>query len=166
MRLQERGFVCYVLDGDNLRHGLNVDLGFSPADRSENIRRAGEVAALVADAGLIVIAAFISPYRADRTRARLAVERLMGTNRFFEVFVDASVEICRARDPKGLYAKVAEGRISGFTGIDAPYEAPREADLVIHVDRETVEESIDHLVKFVTRACRAAPTSTTTSEPE
>jgi len=114
------GRLAYVLDGDNVRHGLNSDLGFSPDDRDENIRRLGEVAALLADAGVVTITAFISPYRAGRDRARAAV----GDDRFVEVFVDAPLDACRQRDPKGLYKKAQSGDIQQFTGIDAPYEPP------------------------------------------
>lgn len=126
-RLVAMGRACYVLDGDNIRHGLNRDLGFSPADRHENIRRVGEVAALLADAGLIVIAAFISPYRADRRRARRACDE----RTFIEVFLDAPLDVCQQRDPKGLYARARAGKVRQFTGIAAPYERPTRADLVL-----------------------------------
>jgi len=112
----------YVLDGDNLRHGLNGDLGFSAADRAENIRRVGEVARLFADAGVIALVPVISPYRADRERARAA--HVAAGLPFLEVFVDTPLEVCEARDPKGLYAKARRGELRGFTGIDDPYEAP------------------------------------------
>jgi len=126
-RLVESGHAAYVLDGDNLRHGLNADLGFSPAERGENIRRAGEVAALMADAGLIVITAFISPYRADRERAR----RCAGQSPFLEVHLDVPLSTCEARDPKGLYRKARAGELADFTGVSAPYEPPTAAELVI-----------------------------------
>jgi adenylylsulfate kinase len=126
-RLVAMGRACYVLDGDNIRQGLNRDLGFSPDDRHENIRRVGEVAALLADAGLIAIAAFISPYRADRRNAR----RACGARAFIEVFLDASLEVCRLRDPKGLYAKASAGKVRQFTGVAAPYERPTRPELVL-----------------------------------
>jgi len=125
-QLNERGVHTYVLDGDNLRHGLCGDLGFSPADRDENIRRAGAVAGLFADAGVLVIAAFISPYRAGRDAAR---ERV-GAN-FFEVHVATPLGVCRARDPKGLYQRAESGEIANFTGISAPYEEPLSPELVL-----------------------------------
>jgi bifunctional enzyme CysN/CysC len=121
------GRAAYLLDGDNVRHGLNADLGFSAADRAENIRRIGEVARLFADAGVVALVPVISPYRADRDRAR-AIHEAVGL-RFVEVFVDTPLEVCEARDPKGLYAKARAGEIRGFTGIDDPYEAPEHPDL-------------------------------------
>lgn len=125
--LVARGRAAYVLDGDNVRHGLNADLGFSAADRTENIRRVGEVARLFADAGVVALVPVISPYRADRDRAR-AIHDAVGLP-FVEVFVDTPLEVCEARDPKGLYAKARAGEITGFTGIDDPYEAPEHPDL-------------------------------------
>jgi bifunctional enzyme CysN/CysC len=123
------GRPAYRLDGDNLRHGLNADLGFSAADRDENVRRAGEVARLLADAGVVAIVPLISPYRAGRDRAR-AVHAEAGLP-FLEVFVDTPIELCEQRDPKGLYAKARAGEITGFTGIDDPYEAPERPELVL-----------------------------------
>jgi bifunctional enzyme CysN/CysC len=120
---------AYRLDGDNLRHGLNGDLGFSTADRNENVRRAGEVAALFADAGVVAIVPLISPYRSGRDAARAAHQRL--GLRFVEVFVDTPIEECERRDPKGLYARARAGEITGFTGVDDPYEAPLAPDLVL-----------------------------------
>ena len=114
------GLHTYILDGDNVRMGLNKDLGFSPEDRTENIRRITEVAKLFADSGSIVLTAFISPYRADRDSAR----EIIGNKDFIEVFVSADISVCEERDPKGLYKKARAGEIKGFTGIDAPYEAP------------------------------------------
>ncbi len=138
--LFHRGMNTYVLDGDNIRHGLNSNLGFSPDDRVENIRRVSEVAKLMADAGTVVITAFISPYRMDRRRAReIALE---GNAEFIEVFVDAPLEVCEARDPKNLYKKARAGEIREFTGIDAPYEAPEDAEIVVYTDRQTVDESV------------------------
>ena len=125
-RLVARGALAYVLDGDNVRMGLNGDLGFSPEDRAENNRRVGEVARLFVDAGLLVLAAFISPYRADRARLR---ERMDG--RFVEVFVNPGLDVCEARDPKGLYKRARAGEIPEFTGISAPYEAPEAPELEV-----------------------------------
>ena len=121
------GRSAYLLDGDNLRHGLNADLGFSTADRTENIRRVGEVARLFADAGVVALVPVISPYRADRDRVR-AIHQAARLP-FVEVFVDTPLDVCEARDPKGLYAKARAGEITGFTGIDDPYEPPARADL-------------------------------------
>jgi bifunctional enzyme CysN/CysC len=138
--LFHRGMHTYVLDGDNIRHGLTSNLGFSPDDRMENIRRVSEVAKLMADAGTVVITAFISPYRMDRRRAReIALE---GNAEFIEVFVDAPLEVCEARDPKNLYRKARAGEIREFTGIDAPYEAPEDPEIVVHTDEQTVDESV------------------------
>src|SRR6266404_401831 len=138
--LFHRGMHTYVLDGDNIRHGLTSNLGFSPDDRMENIRRVSEVAKLMADAGTVVITAFISPYRMDRRRAReIALE---GNAEFIEVFVDAPLEVCEARDPKNLYKKARAGEIREFTGIDAPYEAPEDPEIVVHTDQQTADESV------------------------
>jgi adenylylsulfate kinase len=142
-RLTELGHPCYVLDGDNVRHGLNRDLGFSPADRSENIRRVGEVAALMADAGLVTIAAFISPYRAGRRAARTAC----GGRLFFEVFLDASIEVCRRRDPKGLYAKARRGRVKQFTGVSAPYERPLRPEITLDSERLSVHDCAEEVLR-------------------
>ena len=138
--LFNRAMQTYVLDGDNVRHGLNANLGFAPEDRVENIRRVSEVAKLMADAGAVVITAFISPYRMDRRRAReIALE---GNAEFIEVFVDAPLDVCETRDPKNLYKKARAGEIRDFTGIDAPYEAPEDAEIVVHTDRQSVDESV------------------------
>jgi bifunctional enzyme CysN/CysC len=138
--LFQRAMHTYVLDGDNIRHGLNSNLGFSPEDRVENIRRVSEVAKLMADAGTVVITAFISPYRMDRRRAReIALE---GNAEFIEVFVDAPLEVCETRDPKNLYKKARAGEIRDFTGIDAPYEAPEDPEIVVRTDQQTVDESV------------------------
>lgn len=131
-----------VLDGDNLRHGLNADLAFSPEDRAENVRRTAEVARLMAEAGTVVIVSLISPYRADRALAR----RIAGDIPFLEVFVDTPLGLCEARDPKGLYRLARAGRIPGFTGISAPYEAPEAPDLVIRTQGLTVEASAGTLI--------------------
>jgi len=138
-RLASQACAAYVLDGDNLRQGLNRDLGFSPEDRDENIRRVGEVAALLADAGLITITAFISPHQAARERARKAA----GAIEFIEVFLDVPVEICRQRDPKGLYAKAMAGKIAQFTGVDAPYEKPLSPEIVLDAAGKNVQECVE-----------------------
>lgn len=141
-RLVAEGRAAYVLDGDNVRHGLCADLGFTAADRDENIRRVGEVAALFAEAGLIAIASFISPYAAARQRAR---ERA-GDDAFVEVHLDAPLEVCERRDPKGLYKKARAGEIPNFTGISAPYEVPEEPSLRVDTDALSVEASVDRVV--------------------
>jgi len=146
--LVERGRLSYVLDGDNIRHGLNKNLGFSPDDRVENIRRIGEVAKLFADAGVITCTSFISPYRADRDQAR-QVHEAAGLP-FIEVFVKASVEVCETRDPKGLYRKAKAGEIKEFTGVSAPYEEPLRPELVI----DTGELSVDAGVQVVIEELR------------
>ena len=145
-RLFTKGYQVYVLDGDNVRRGLNANLGFSPEDRAENIRRIGEVAALFAEAGMIVISAFISPYRNDRERARAAAG-----DGFREIFVHADLEECERRDPKGLYRKARTGEIAEFTGVSAPYEPPEAADLVIDTGSTPIEESVLALIDFVER---------------
>ncbi len=138
--LFKRAIHTYVLDGDNIRQGLNSNLGFSPEDRVENIRRVSEVAKLMADSGAVVITAFISPYRRERRRAReIALE---GNAEFVEIFVDAPLEICEERDPKKLYAKARAGKIRDFTGIDAPYEAPEDAEIVVRTDKQNLEQSV------------------------
>jgi adenylylsulfate kinase len=143
--LLSQGRVAYVLDGDNVRHGLNANLGFSPEDRTENIRRIGEVAKLFTDAGVIVLTSFISPYRADRD----AVRDKMGEGDFVEAYVAASLETCESRDVKGLYAKARAGEIPEFTGISAPYEEPEKPELVIDTDAQNVEESVAQLVGYL-----------------
>ncbi|HSJ98785.1 MAG TPA: adenylyl-sulfate kinase, partial [Myxococcota bacterium] len=143
--LVRRGRLAYVLDGDNVRHGLNKNLGFSPADRTENIRRIGEVAKLFTDAGVIVFTSFISPYRADRDLVR----SIHDPGRFVEAYVSASVETCESRDVKGLYKKARAGEIPEFTGISAPYEAPERPELVLDTNRQTVEESVGELISFL-----------------
>jgi adenylylsulfate kinase len=143
--LVERGRLSYVLDGDNVRHGLNRNLGFSPEDRTENIRRIGEVARLFTDAGIIVFSSFISPYRNDRDEVR----KLMGAGDFIEVYVAASLETCEKRDVKGLYQKARAGEIPEFTGISAPYEEPERPELVVDTNRQTVEESVIQVVSYL-----------------
>ncbi|MGW8281789.1 MAG: adenylyl-sulfate kinase [Gemmatimonadota bacterium] len=142
-RLMERGIHSYVLDGDNIRHGLNGDLGFSPADRSENIRRIGEVARLFLDAGTIVLTAFISPYRADRDRVRGLMER---DSDFLEVYVKTPLEVCEERDPKGLYRRARAGEIPDFTGVSAPYEAPTAPEITLDTSHEDVSACVDALI--------------------
>ncbi len=138
-RLVARGTPTYTLDGDNLRHGLNGDLGFAPEDRVENVRRVAEVARLFADAGVVAVVPVISPYRAGRDHARRLHEAAGLT--FVEVFVDAPLATCEARDPKGLYAKARAGELPGFTGIDDPYEAPEQPELVVAADREQPDDA-------------------------
>ncbi len=146
-KLWERGVRAYVLDGDNIRHGLNKDLGFSPKDRNENIRRIGEVARLFTDANVVNVTAFISPYRADRDQVRA----LMAEGDFIEVFLDCPVEACERRDPKGLYKKARAGEIPEFTGISAPYEAPLNPEISLRTDRESEEESLQYLLQYLER---------------
>ncbi len=143
--LTEQGVHCYVLDGDNVRHGLNSDLGFSPEDRNENIRRIGHVARLFTQAGIINLTAFISPYRIDRDRNREIQEQ----GDFIEVFVNTPLEVCERRDPKGLYAKARAGKIPEFTGISAPYEEPASAEVVVNTAVETPEESAAVVVQYL-----------------
>lgn len=149
-RLLEAGAPTYLLDGDNLRHGLNGDLGFSAEDRSENVRRVGEVARLFADAGVVALVPLISPYRADRDRARAAHD--VADLPFYEVFVDTPIEVCEARDPKGLYAKARAGELKGFTGIDDPYEAPEAPDLVLTPADGDPEAQAAAVLDLLTRA--------------
>jgi adenylylsulfate kinase len=141
--LFERGLATYVLDGDNVRHGLCKDLGFSDADREENIRRIGEVAKLFLDAGVIVLTAFVSPFRADRDKARDLVE----AGDFFEIFCAADLDVCESRDPKGLYAKARSGAIKEFTGISSPYEAPDTPELKIDTGAQELAQSVEVVIK-------------------
>ena len=143
--LTSRGKHCYVLDGDNIRFGLNRDLGFSPEDRNENIRRIGEVSKLFTQAGIINLTAFISPYIVDRDRNR----EIQEPRDFIEVYVECPLEVCETRDPKGLYAKARAGLVKEFTGISAPYEAPVNPEVVLRTDRETEEESARRVVEFL-----------------
>jgi len=145
-RLFKEGYFSFVLDGDNIRHGLNGDLGFSPEDRTENIRRIGEVAKLFAEAGSLVLTAFISPYREDRDRIRDIVSR---PTDFVEIHVSCPVEVCEARDPKGLYKKARSGQIPNFTGIDAPYEAPEAAELVVETNVYDVAACAEQVVAYL-----------------
>jgi len=144
-KLYDRGNLTYVLDGDNIRHGLNKNLGFSPEDREENIRRIGEVGKLFADAGVIAMTAFISPYRADRDNAR----ELHESGKFIEVFVDAPLSVLEDRDPKGLYKKARAGQIPEFTGISAPYEAPLNPEIHLDTSKMTVEECADAVIQYL-----------------
>ena len=141
--LVRQGHSAYVLDGDNLRFGLNKDLGFSPADRTENIRRVGEVAKLFSDANVILLAAFVSPYRADRD----AIRKLMPNGRFVEVHVSTDIAVCAQRDPKGLYAKAHSGEISNFTGVSAPYEAPLEPEVSVDTGVLSLESSVNAVLE-------------------
>jgi adenylylsulfate kinase len=143
--LTVQGYHTYLLDGDNVRHGLCHDLGFSDDDRQENIRRVGEVAKLMADAGLITLAAFISPFRADRRLVR----EIMPEGQFVEVFVDTDLNVCRERDPKGLYARAERGEIKQFTGIDSPYEVPEKPEVHIHADEVSVAGAVNQLLAYL-----------------
>jgi adenylyl-sulfate kinase len=142
------GIQVFVLDGDRVRHGLCSDLGFSPVDRQENIRRVGEVARLFADAGFICLAAFISPYRADR----LLVRKLMDGGNFFEVFVNAPLSVCEQRDPKGLYAKARQNQVKNFTGISAPYEPPLNPEIELRTDKLAVADAIEKILRHLRKA--------------
>lgn len=149
-KLLAAGRAGYVLDADNVRHGLNVDLGFSPADRAENTRRIGEVARLLADAGIVCLVPIISPYRLDRERVRCRHAESGLT--FLEVFVDTPLEVCRQRDPKGLYRRALSGELPEFTGISAPYEAPDSPDLRVCTDGEDVRAIADRVVSLINRS--------------
>jgi adenylylsulfate kinase len=151
--LVQRGHLCYVLDGDNIRHGLNKNLGFSAEDRKENIRRIGEVAKLFVDAGLLTMTAFISPYRADRD----VVRQLLGKDDFFEVFCDAPISICEQRDPKGLYKKARAGEIKGFTGVDDPYEAPERPEMVLKTENVNPQQATVGLCELLEKAGKIPP---------
>ena len=140
--LHTQGNITFILDGDNVRHGLNSNLGFSPEDREENIRRLGEVAKLFTSAGIIILTAFISPYQKDRDQAR----GITPEGRFVEVFVDCPLEICEQRDPKGLYQKARKGEIPEFTGISAPYEAPESPEVYLNTGSQSVEECVETVV--------------------
>jgi adenylyl-sulfate kinase len=142
--LFSKGLNTFVLDGDRIRHGLCTDLGFSPDDRQENIRRVGEVAALFSQAGFICIAAFISPYRADRS-----LVRSMNDGNFYEVFVNAPLSVCEARDPKGLYVKARENKIKNFTGISAPYEPPLNPEVELRTDKLAINEAVEKIVRHL-----------------
>jgi len=143
--LHQKGIHTFVLDGDNVRMGLNKNLGFSAEDRAENIRRIGEVAKLFANSGIFVLTAFISPYRADRDQVRSILEE----GEFIEVLVDASLETCEARDPKGLYKKARAGEIKGFTGIDDPYEAPEHPEIILDGNNKSIDELAEEVVQYL-----------------
>jgi adenylylsulfate kinase len=144
-KLHSIGKRSFVLDGDNIRMGLNKNLGFSAEDRAENIRRIGEVAKLFANAGVVALTAFISPYRADRN----AVRALLEPGEFIEIFVDTPLAVCEARDPKGLYKKARAGQLKGFTGIDDPYEAPEKPELVLDGGKKSIDELADEVLAFL-----------------
>lgn len=143
--LFDRGIRAYVLDGDNVRHGLNANLGFSPEDRKENIRRTAEVSRLMVDAGLLVLAAFISPFREDRSDVR----KIFDSDIFAEIFIKCSLEECEKRDPKGQYKKARNGIIKNYTGISAPYEVPEAPELVIDTEKMSLEESVNAIMEFI-----------------
>jgi len=143
--LFNKGCRTYVLDGDNVRHGLNSDLDFSHKDRTENIRRIGEVSKLMIEAGFIVMTAFISPYREDR----IAVRNLISNDDFIEIYCKASLQTCETRDVKGLYKRARAGEIKNYTGINSPYEVPKNADLVIDTEQETIEDSVSIIINFL-----------------
>jgi len=142
------GYHTYILDGDNIRHGLNSDIGFDEKSRVENIRRIGEVAKLFVDSGTIVLTAFISPFKEDRERVRKLVQK----DEFIEVFVDTPLEVCEQRDPKGLYKKARDGEIVNFTGIDSPYEKPSNPEIHIINDKTDIKESIDTIVRYLKKS--------------
>ena len=144
-RLFNKGCRTFVLDGDNVRHGLNSNLGFSHKDRTENIRRIGEVSKLMMEAGFIVMTAFISPYREDR----IAVRNLISNDDFIEIYCKASLQTCETRDVKGLYKRARAGEIKNYTGINSPYEVPKNADLIIDTDQETIEDSVSIIINFL-----------------
>ncbi len=144
-KLYQLNHHTYLLDGDNVRHGLNRDLGFDEASRVENIRRIGEVAKLFVDSGVIVLTAFISPFVSDRAIVRSLVE----DGEFIEVFIDTPIAVCQARDPKGLYQKALNGEIKNFTGIDSPYEAPKKPDIHLKTDTITVDEGANQIVEYL-----------------
>ncbi|SDL94554.1 adenylyl-sulfate kinase [Sediminibacillus halophilus] len=144
-QLHKLGIRTFVLDGDNIRHGLNKELGFSPKDRVENIRRVGEVAKLFVDSGQIVMTAFISPYRKDRDQVR----KLFEEGEFHEIFIDCPFDVCESRDPKGLYQKARQGTIRDFTGIDSPYQAPINPELTIDTEHCTVKEAAQTIIKYL-----------------
>ena len=146
-KLFNKGCKTFVLDGDNVRHGLNSNLDFSDNDRKENIRRIGEVAKLMLESGLIVMTAFISPFREDRA----AVRNLISNNDFIEIYCKASLKTCEERDVKGLYKRARAGEIKNYTGIDSPYEAPENPELIIDTDKETLDESVSKIYNFLER---------------
>jgi adenylylsulfate kinase len=146
--LLTRGVHPYVLDGDNVRHGLNSDLGFSEEDRTENIRRLGEASKLFVDAGMVVLTAFISPFREDRDRVR----SLLSSGEFFEIYTKCALEVCETRDPKGLYSKARAGEITDFTGIDSPYEEPLNPELILDTGELSVEECVKRIIALLEKS--------------
>ena len=144
LQLKQKGFHTFLLDGDNIRHGLNKDLGFTEADRIENIRRIGEVSKLMTDAGLIVITAFISPFESERNMVR----EMVNAEEFIEIFIDTPLQIAEKRDVKGLYAKARAGQLKNFTGIDSPYERPPKPEITINTTELSVNEAADTIVKY------------------
>ena len=145
--LHKKGFSTYILDGDNIRQGINKDLTFSPEDRTENIRRIAEISNLMLDAGVITLAAFVSPYIKDREE----VKKIVGAHNFIEIYINTSIEECERRDVKGLYKKARKGEIKDMTGISAPYEAPVNPDLEIVTDGQSIGESVDQLLEFLNK---------------
>ena len=145
VELHKKGLSTYTLDGDNIRQGINKNLSFTPEDRTENIRRIGEIANLMIDAGVITLAAFISPYIKDRE----GVKQIVGPDNFIEIYVNTSTEECERRDVKGLYKKARKGEIKNMTGISAPYEAPINPDIEVITDGQSAQESVDHILKFL-----------------
>ena len=149
--LANNGYHTYLLDGDNIRHGLNKDLGFTDADRIENIRRIGEVSKLMADAGLVVITAFISPFQSERNMVR----QMMKKDEFVEIFVDTPIEVAEKRDTKGLYAKARSGKLKNFTGIDSPYEKPHSPEIRIDTTKTDIDEAASLIVKYYLKSTGA-----------
>ena len=149
-KLYKKGYKTYALDGDNIRKGINGDLTFSPEDRTENIRRIAEVANLMIDAGQIVVAAFVSPYKKDRNN----IKDIVGNGNFVEIFVNTSIEECEKRDVKGLYEKARKGEIKDFTGVNAPYESPENPDVEVITDDNTIEESVELIYKEIQEKLR------------
>ena len=147
VELNKKGISTYTLDGDNIRQGINKDLSFAPKDRSENIRRIAEIGNLMVDAGMLTMAAFVSPYRADREN----IKTIVGTEHFVEIYINTSLAECERRDVKGLYKKARSGEIKNMTGISAPYEAPVNADLEVFTDGQTVEESVGIIMEFINK---------------
>ena len=145
--LHQQGLSTYILDGDNIRQGINNDLSFAPEDRTENIRRIAEISNLMLDAGVITLAAFVSPYIKDRQE----VQQIVGTDNFIEIFVNTSLEECERRDVKGLYKKARSGEIKNMTGISSPYEAPVNPDLEIITDGQSIEESVENIINFINK---------------
>ena len=145
MELHKKGLSTYILDGDNVRQGINKDLGFTPQDRSENIRRIAEISNLMLDAGVVTLAAFVSPYIKDRE----AVKQIVGPDKFIEIYVNTTLEACEIRDVKGLYKKARAGEIKNMTGISAPYQAPTHPDLEVVTDGQTIQESVAVIMQFL-----------------